>query len=303
MVAKSKKPKKADKPKSQAARKKPRRRQHEIVIPQEVERTLAPRARWETYRNRILADKSKLYLDRRRERELRDHIRARALIAHPEPGPAPLSGAMAEYALAAAIQPRIEIAEAHVLDTLREGVPARTVKSNDKEYFDVVLEYAYGDNAAWQVKTLNNRKRRDNAVLMNISKDDIGYKKSIKPREMAERVFAKVREKQAIDEERWRINDSRCVFFIGDPKSNTMMIWQEPYYPGEIDLDAFEWKKLDSGGFAGYLDGESIWTWYPRNGQLKHKLHIPQQGKVISVPLPEESLSVKEFQRRMLAPR
>lgn len=257
---------------------------------------MAPEDRWREHQALLDGDTSRVFLTRSRSKELRQHVFNQCKRPHPEAGAAPLDDRSAEFIFAYVLERSLKKGEVRKLNIRADGAPVRrSATSNQKAFFDVVFEHKNdaSRNVGWEVKTLNNRHKREEVVLMNIKSVDIGLKGKMGAHAIAEQVFAKAREKQAEAEAAWDITDSRSLFFWGEG-TERMLIWQEPYYPGEIEVDSLEWKLTGQKTLVGSVDGKPVWTWYPRNGQLKHKVHVPE-GTATAVKLPDRAWTLEEY--------
>lgn len=274
------------------------------AIPENIAVTMAPTGRWIEYAQRLTLDPTRVILNKSRAARLARYVAKMAKGWHGGDGPNVLSGTAAEHMLAEAIEPparsKAQILKLNFKDK-NTPKPRGRGRANEKAYYDVI--YKHDDesrNVAWEVKVLNNREQRDDAVLMAIHASDIDFTPKLEAREVAERIFGVIREKQEAAMEQFGVSDSRAIFFWGEGRGKKMLIWQEPYYPGEIDLDEFDWVAKE-GSICGYRDGQLVWSWYPRGGNVKHKVHVPD-GMAASVRLPKESFTLEEHLKRMSMP-
>lgn len=151
----------------------------------------------------------------------------------------------------------------------------------------------------WEAKTASSTEAH--VVLTRVSGEAFGYQAGWSARRTAEGLFGQLDHRLNESMARAGISDSRIAFCVRERGRGELCCWEEPYYPGELDVRAFDWRKRPSS-LAGSLDGQVIWEWYWEGGHVRHRPSAPRRA--LRIPVSSARTiggSLTELSRRVAA--
>lgn len=173
-----------------------------------------------------------------------------------------------------------------------------TVLNDRKGELDVVVSGLTDHQAAkvgWECKLENNAKRQDVPVLASVHPTDLGELDQ-DPAALGATVLSALGQRHRNYCELHSIVDSRLVFLWGQPAQGRMVLWQEPYYPDEVDPGAFSWQRMPGSLIAKTPVGQPVFAWYPRGHQFKYYARPPSNPELV-IELPRTSLDDRAYAR------
>jgi hypothetical protein len=218
---------------------------------------LAPPARWQEF------EAAHNHLGPRRFAALSRDLRNVGRIFHGGDGPYPIPS---------------DLFEVYFARSLRgERIPG-------KQGYD-----AHAARTGWQLKVLNNRTAVPPCVLTRISSEPTGS-----AQKQAETLIAELGRRLAATRQRYGLEDSRICFLFGKCRTHELLLWEEPFYPEEVDLSLLDWSR-PAASLQGRdrQTGAVVFDWYPSGGQLRYA-PVPQP-EARSIVLPSQTLSAEQF--------
>jgi hypothetical protein len=168
----------------------------------------------------------------------------------------------------------------------------QSVQRDPRGHLDVIASGLLLDRAAqvgWECKVANNRQRTHAPVLCRLHPDEIGQlSDDVRPSVLGGRLLRALGKAHRTYCDERNITDSRLSFLWGQPEEGRMLLWQEPYYPDEIDLRALSWERSPKGLVARNSSGKTVFSWYPRGHQFHY--HALPPADALAFDLPSHSL-------------
>lgn len=241
--------------------------------------SLAPEARWKAL------EATDPLLGRKAAAELGQRIRAFAARPGGEPDqPSPIQGTDFERIWAEAVTP----------------LNGEVIHDARGELDVIVGGHLPGSSArvGWECKVENNLNRIDVPVLCRLHPEDLQLTSNanILGRRLIEALGRAHNDYCRLHS----VVDSRLVFLWGRPAQGRMLLWEEPYYPGEIDPHELDWQRRENSLVAAGADGRPVFSWYPRGHQFKYHARPPTKPAAV-IELPESSLDDRAYARAVTA--